>query len=76
MSEAEALPTRPAFNATGGYSGSRSEFTFSKRYGQYWLGGFLRYDNLSGSKIERSPLVSEIESWMGGVALTWIFHQQ
>ena len=76
VTDAEALPSRPAFSAAGGYSGSRSEFTYSKRYGQYWLGGFLRYDNLSGAKVEQSPLVSETESWMGGFALAWIFHQE
>lgn len=71
----EVTSFRPAYNADGGFSGYRSEFTYSKRFGQYWLGGFLRYDSLRNSEIEDSPLVSEAESWMGGIALAWVFHQ-
>ena len=71
---ADATPTRPAYNADGGYSGWRSEFTWSKRFGRkYWLGGFLRYDSLRDSEIEDSPLVSKSENWMGGIALAWVF---
>lgn len=76
VSPAEATPTRPVFSAEGGYSGLRSEFTWSRRYGEYWFGGFLRYDNLRHSEIEASPLVSETESWTTGIALGWIFHQR
>lgn len=72
----EALASRPAYTAEGGFSGVRVEFTYSKRIGQYWLGGFVRYDNLRDSKIEDSPLVSDSESWMGGLALAWVFHQE
>ncbi len=71
----EATTLRPAYSADGGFSGYRSEFTYSKRIGQYWLGGFLRYDSLRNSEIEDSPLVSETESWMGGIALAWVFHE-
>ena len=60
----------------GGYSGYRSQFSYSKRIGSFWLGGFIRYDNLRGSVIDDSPLVSEKESWMGGVALAWVFYQK
>lgn len=72
----EATATRPAYDADSGFSGYRSEFTYSRRFGDYWLGGFLRYDNLRNSKIDDSPLVSERESWMGGIALAWVFHQR
>jgi outer membrane protein len=70
---ADALPTRPAFKAEAGYSGLRVDFTYSKRFDEYWLGGFIRYDNLNGSVIENSPLVSDTSVWMSGVALTWVF---
>lgn len=73
---AEATSSRPAYQADGGYSGFRSTFAYSKRIGQYWLGGFIRYDNLDGAVIDDSPLVSENESWMGGIALAWVFHQR
>jgi len=72
---AEATATRPAYDAAGGFSGLRTEFTYSRRIGGYWLGGFLRYDSLRGSQIEDSPLVSETGTWMGGVALAWVFHE-
>jgi outer membrane protein len=72
----DVTATRPAFDPDGGFSGIRTEFTYSRRIGRYWLGGFLRYDNLNHSKIEDSPLVSETESWMGGIALAWVFHEE
>ena len=71
----DATPTRPAYDAPGGYSGIRTEFTFSKRLGEYWLGGFLRYDNLENSKIEDSPLVSETDSFIIGLGFAWVFHE-
>jgi outer membrane protein len=76
VDSADATSSRPAYEADGGYSGYRSQFSYSKRIGSYWLGGFIRYDNLHGSVIEDSPLVSENESWMGGVALAWVFYQK
>ena len=76
VDSADATSSRPAYEADGGFSGFRSEFTYSKRIGKYWLGGFIRYDNLNGAVIDDSPLVSETESWMGGIALAWVFHQR
>jgi outer membrane protein len=76
VDNADATSSRPAYKADGGFSGTRTEFTYSKRIGSYWLGGFIRYDNLRGSVIEDSPLVSEKESWMGGIALAWVFYQK
>ncbi len=65
---------RPAYDADGGFSGWRSEFTWSKRFGnQYWFGGFVRYDSLRDTEIEDSPLVSENDAWTAGVAVTWVF---
>ena len=72
----DVTPTRPAFEADGGFSGYRTEFTYSRRIGSYWLGGFLRYDSLRNSEIVDSPLVSETESWMGGIALAWVFYEE
>lgn len=73
VNPSEALITRPAYNAGSGYSGFNSSFTFSKRYGQLWLGGFVRYDSLSDAVIEDSPLVSEDDAWLAGIALGWVF---
>lgn len=71
----DVTATRPAYQAEGGFSGYRTEFSYSRRIGRYWLGGFLRYDSLRGSKVEDSPLVSDPGTWMGGIALAWIFHE-
>jgi outer membrane scaffolding protein for murein synthesis (MipA/OmpV family) len=73
---ADALPTRPVFQAEAGYSGLRADFTYSKRFGEYWLGGFVRYDSLNGSVIEDSPLVSDASNWMAGIAIGWVFHEK
>lgn len=70
---ADALASRPAYDAGSGYSGVRGTFSYSRRYGQLWLGGFVRYDSLSGSVVEDSPLVSESSAWMAGLALGWVF---
>lgn len=72
----DATSERLAYSADGGFSGFRGEFTFSKRIGRHWLGGFVRYDSLRNSEIEDSPLVTDTESWIGGVALAWVFHEQ
>ncbi len=69
----DALPGRPVFQAEGGYSGLRADFTFSRRFGGVLFGGFIRYDNLNGSVIENSSLVSENSVWTSGLALTWVF---
>ncbi len=67
---AEALSTRPAFQAEAGYSGLRADFTYSRRFGDYSIGGFIRFDSLNGSVIESSPLVSDTSVWMAGFAFT------
>ncbi len=75
VDDEDSTPSRPAFEADGGFSGYRSEFTYSRRIGQYWLGGFLRYDDLGNSEIDDSPLVSDNGSWTTGIALAWVFHE-
>jgi len=69
----DALPGRSVFQAEGGYSGIRADFTFSRRFDDILFGGFIRYDNLNGSVIENSSLVSENSVWTSGLALTWVF---
>ena len=38
----------------------------------FWVGTFLRYDNLSGATFEDSPLVKQKDYFAGGVAITWV----
>ena len=68
-----ATPERPAYRATGGYSGAIVTGTVSRRVGRIWIGGFLRYDNLAGAAFVDSPLVETRHSVMGGVAVAWTF---
>lgn len=74
VAPAYATATRPAYSADTGYSGSRATLTLDRRIGdRLWLGGFVRYDDLSGAAFESSPLVEQSSSLMGGVAVTWFF---
>jgi len=70
---AYVTPTRAAYDAPGGYSGSRVTFTLGKRYREYWIGVFARYDNLSGAVFRSSPLVDTDSSLIVGGSIVWIF---
>jgi outer membrane scaffolding protein for murein synthesis (MipA/OmpV family) len=52
-----ATPERPAYDAPGGYSGWRAIAALSRRYGNLYAGGFVRYDGLRGAAYAPSPLV-------------------
>jgi MipA family protein len=43
-----ATPARPAFEASGGYSGALALASLSRRFPRFWVGGFVRYDTLKG----------------------------
>ena len=75
VTAADVTTTRPAYSAPAGYSGMRIDFTYSRRYDRLWLGGFVRYDNLDGSVIEDSPLVTNSDSWMLGIGLAWVISE-
>lgn len=68
-----ATPTRPVYDAHGGYSGSRATFTISRRVGHAWIGAFARYDDLSGAVFEDSPLVRIGRAFMAGFSIAWVF---
>jgi outer membrane scaffolding protein for murein synthesis (MipA/OmpV family) len=68
-----ATASRPAYSASGGYSGTLAVASLSRRFNRIWVGGFVRYDNLSGAKFDDSPLVETDHSIMAGVAVAWIF---
>jgi outer membrane protein len=75
VAPAFATPARPAYDARGGYSGSRLTLTASRRFPQYWVGAFARYDNLSGAVFADSPLVKRKDSFMAGVGIARILAQ-
>ncbi|HNI24107.1 MipA/OmpV family protein [Plasticicumulans sp.] len=66
---------RPVYHAGAGYSGSRFLVAVSKRFPQFWVGGFARYDDLRGAVFEDSPLVDSRSSWAAGAAIAWVFDQ-
>ena len=68
-----ATPDRPAYNATGGYSGTTLLASLSRRIGQFWVGGYVRYDNLSGAVFDPSPLVKQSYALAAGIAIAWVF---
>lgn len=72
---ADATASRPAYNARGGFSGVRSDFTYGRRFGDFWIGGFIRYDSLKNSAVEDSPLVTETSTWLAGVVFSWVFRE-
>ncbi|MCB4360032.1 MipA/OmpV family protein [Quatrionicoccus australiensis] len=67
-----ATPDRPAYEAKAGYAGMQYLVAFSKRFPKYWIGSFLRYDNMSGATFEDSPLMRKKDYVAGGIAITWI----
>jgi outer membrane protein len=67
-----ATPDRPAFEARRGYAGAQFLVAVSKRFPSYWVGGFLRYDTLSGAVFNDSPLVKRSNYLAGGIAMAWI----
>ena len=70
-----AMPSRPAYAAGAGYSGSTLTVGLGKRYKQFIFNAFVSADFLQGAVFEPSPLVKTDTSWMGGFSITWVFLQ-
>ncbi|MDY6946027.1 MAG: MipA/OmpV family protein [Pseudomonadota bacterium] len=67
-----ATAERPAYAARGGYSGMHFLAAVSKRFPGYWVGAYLRYDNLHNAVFEASPLVRQQNYLTGGVGIAWM----
>jgi outer membrane scaffolding protein for murein synthesis (MipA/OmpV family) len=67
-----ATATRPAYNASGGYAGTQFLVSTSKRFRKFWVGGFARWDTLSGAVFDDSPLVKTHQYFAAGIALAWM----
>jgi outer membrane protein len=67
-----ATATRPAYDARGGYSGTHLITAVSKRFPRYWVGAYLRYDNLRNAVFEDSPLVRQQNYVTGGIGIAWM----
>jgi outer membrane protein len=69
VTSAYATPQRPEYHPATGYSGSRITLGLQKRLGSYWLGAFLRYDDLHGAAFSDSPLVQQGHYYALGAAV-------
>jgi MipA family protein len=69
---AYATASRPAYRASGGYAGMQMLMALSKRYPGYWVGAFVRYDNLQGAGFADSPLVRTPQYFAAGFAVSWM----
>jgi outer membrane scaffolding protein for murein synthesis (MipA/OmpV family) len=72
VSERDARPDRPAFDAHGGYAGLQFLVALSRRFEKAWLGAYARYDTLRGAVFEDSPLVRRPYYVSAGFAIAWI----
>ena len=68
-----ATPSRPRYEAGGGYSGSTVTVGLSKTLSPFILNAFVSLDYLKGAVFEESPLVKTQYSWMCGFTVSWIF---
>jgi MipA family protein len=68
-----ASATRPAYSAPAGYAGTQFLMSASKRYSQFWVGAFVRYDTLANAAFADSPLVARRSFAAAGFAISWIF---
>ena len=64
-----ATAGRPAYRAAGGYSGTELLVATSRRYREFWIGAFVRYDALAGAAFVDSPLVRSRSYWAGGIGI-------
>jgi MipA family protein len=68
-----ATPERPAYTATGGYSGAVLAASLTRRFQKIWVGGFARYESLKGVTFESSPLFRRDYAFTAGIAVAYIF---
>ena len=69
---AYATAARPAYRAGSGYAGWQALAATSRRVGNLWVGGFLRYDSLHGAAFQDSPLVRRSSALTFGLGVSWI----
>jgi outer membrane protein len=69
---AYATAQRPAYRAHGGYGGWQALAATSRRFGNMWVGGFVRYDDLHGATFDDSPLVRRSSAVTLGFGVSWI----
>ena len=73
VKSAFATAERAAYRSPGGYAGWSAVAGVSRRYGDVWVGGFARADNVAGARFADSPLVKRNSNVAFGVAVSWVF---
>ena len=68
-----ATEERPEYIAEAGYTGLRSSFSVSKRFGPVFLGSFINYYDIRGAENEESPLVKKKDYLAVAFALSYVF---
>ena len=69
---AYATAQRPAYSARGGYAGWDAIAATSRRFGNMWVGAFVRYDSVRGAAFEDSPLVRRLSGVTAGFGISWV----
>lgn len=68
-----ATAERPVYRAVGGYGGKQILMALSRRRGDVWMGGFVKWDDLNGAVFADSPLVQRGQSFAAGFMVAWVF---
>ncbi|MDX1795294.1 MAG: MipA/OmpV family protein [Hydrogenovibrio sp.] len=71
----EATATRPAYQATGGFSGFGYLISLNWHLDDFWIGGFYKLTDLSQAVFRSSPLIETTRSEVYGLTLTWNFYR-
>ncbi len=72
VDDAYARADRPAYAAPGGFGGWQLILGSSRRVGDWWIGGYLRVDSLSGAAFAASPLVKTDRYVTAGIAVAYV----
>ena len=67
-----ATADRPAFSPSGGYAGTALIAAVSKRFPNFWVGAFAKWDSVAGAAFADSPLVRTRNNFSGGFGIAWI----
>lgn len=68
-----ATPTRPAYQASGGYGGLFTDLVASWRKRSLIYFAWVRYQYLGGAQYEGSPLFEDDNYWFLGIGVNWIY---
>ena len=72
VAKAFATATRPVYRPNGGYAGTETIVSTTRRFPKFWVFAFLRYDTLSGAAFAASPLMRSRHYVLGGVGFAWM----